>query len=742
MPPSGGDPWDSILTAPPTQAAPSVSTPSPTARVVSQRRTPTRFQQAGTPQPANTPELSVGQTLQGAAQNFLPSAGQAIGSIASAVTHPGETLSAIGNLGRGFLTQGANALGLSDPVAAAESAIGVKDDPNASARSLALARSLEQHYAQTYGSVKGFKQALATDPASILMDASTVLDVAGAAADAARLGSVASALRTTAGYANPIGLAAKGVGALGKAAVANPLTRTMQSAMTGVPQTLLRTAAIAGSETNPALRATFYKWFNGGGDPVEFLQRAQQAVRGIKQDASDAYLARKGALASDQVPLTNTAQAFQDAAASLNQGSTLGFPQAKAALVNAQQLMSNLHGTDIANIDALKQQIWDLKDVYKGDRAPNVLNDIYHGLRADMGAVDPNYLKLMDQWQESLNNIRNISGTTGTGARNPVAGSVLAKTLRSIKTPNGQNVLSQLQAKDPQLPYMLAGDALSRWNSGPAHTIVSELMEIPLAAATHGNPIAMGAGLIGGFAGASPKIAGYLNAAPGTIGRVGSQFAGYGRAPYYAGRVQQEDQNPSAPTAQGTANPDATWQKMLNVESGNRQFDKYGKPLVSRAGAVGKAQVLPKTGPQAASLAGEAWDPDRLANDPAYNERLGRAYYDHLLQEFGDPELAAAAYNGGEGRVRNAMTQANTTGRDWREFLRPETQRYVRLVSASGGRIQLATGGKADDIASLVERLLEASRKAMTEQKKATKPLLSVPDDTVAKALAVAQRAI
>lgn len=90
---------------------------------------------------------------------------------------------------------------------------------------------------------------------------------------------------------------------------------------------------------------------------------------------------------------------------------------------------------------------------------------------------------------------------------------------------------------------------------------------------------------------------------------------------------------------------------MIAKESGGRQFARDGKPLTSPAGAIGIAQVMPATGPEAAQLAGMPWDPQRFQNDPTYNEALGAAYYQDQMQRFGDPELARAAYNAGPGRT-------------------------------------------------------------------------------------------
>lgn len=62
---------------------------------------------------------------------------------------------------------------------------------------------------------------------------------------------------------------------------------------------------------------------------------------------------------------------------------------------------------------------------------------------------------------------------------------------------------------------------------------------------------------------------------------------------------------------------------MIWQESGGNQYGKDGTPLVSPKGAVGVAQVMEDTGPEAARLAGVPWDRDKWLNDPRYNAKLG-----------------------------------------------------------------------------------------------------------------------
>jgi hypothetical protein len=95
-----------------------------------------------------------------------------------------------------------------------------------------------------------------------------------------------------------------------------------------------------------------------------------------------------------------------------------------------------------------------------------------------------------------------------------------------------------------------------------------------------------------------------------------------------------------------------------------RQFDAEsgGDPgAVSPKGAVGAMQLMP----------GTARDMGVDPNDPADNVRGGVAYMGQQLDRFGSPQLAAAAYNAGPGRVERAGGVPDI----------PETQAYVAKVA-------------------------------------------------------------
>lgn len=152
-------------------------------------------------------------------------------------------------------------------------------------------------------------------------------------------------------------------------------------------------------------------------------------------------------------------------------------------------------------------------------------------------------------------------------------------------------------------------------------------------------------------------------------------------------------------------------------ESRGRQFDKNGKTLestiirngVRQQGAMGIAQVMEGTAPEAAALAGLPYDRDRWLNDADYNKALGRAYFDHQRSTFGDDAKALAAYNAGPGAVRNAVKKAESSGNpdDWLRFLPAETRDYVPTILGRMGGELLARSGPASrggDVAQLARQ--------------------------------------
>jgi hypothetical protein len=176
----------------------------------------------------------------------------------------------------------------------------------------------------------------------------------------------------------------------------------------------------------------------------------------------------------------------------------------------------------------------------------------------------------------------------------------------------------------------------------------------------------------------------------------------------------------------GGARGSDTFDRMIGVESGGQQFDRSGKPLTSPAGAIGIAQVMPNTAPEAARLAGLPFDDNRYRNDPEYNRALGKAYYEKQLADFGDERLAAAAYNAGPDAVRRALRDGGPDG--WINRVPRETQNYVNNifggasaagaagVSAQGSRVVPGSEGGTLAVEQQKQELKKAPARAQVSE--------------------------
>ena len=124
-----------------------------------------------------------------------------------------------------------------------------------------------------------------------------------------------------------------------------------------------------------------------------------------------------------------------------------------------------------------------------------------------------------------------------------------------------------------------------------------------------------------------------------------------------------------------------TYDRMLQAESNNKNYDAQGRPITSNKGAMFAGQVMPAT----AANPGYGIKPAANQTPEEYN-RVGREYYQAMLKKFGgDERKAAAAYNSGPGTVDKNIAankgQLNTAQ------LPRETQGYLGKVFKGVGDI-------------------------------------------------------
>jgi len=415
----------------------------------------THFQQATSP---DAPELTLGQTAQGAVSNFVPSVVGAAKAVGHAIAHPGETAGAIGDIGKGAVSQAAGALG-------------VAQDPKEKQNTEALLDALEEHYKAGYGSMKGFKQMLATDPAGVLMDASTLADGAGLVGKAAGLSKFADAAKLVAKNTDPINMAVQAGAAAGKGAM--NVVRGAQAGTTGVPKHLLKVISTATSDSAPAGALGAFKHYAGGaGTPAELQTDALNALGSVKDDVSSRYLSGKGSLSTATVPLRPMYDKLDDLDTMLQRGATSGLANAhgKAAAAEIRGYLNDIAWNPtkqtLPEMDAVKQQIYNLHGTFANDKAKPVIDGMYNAVRDTMGTVDPNYINLMDQYSADTRNVNDLVKTLGLGKKSAATQTAI-KMMRANKVNTiggaGRPLIDQLAEHDPLLPYKLAGIAVKDW---------------------------------------------------------------------------------------------------------------------------------------------------------------------------------------------------------------------------------------------------------------------------------------
>jgi soluble lytic murein transglycosylase len=119
-----------------------------------------------------------------------------------------------------------------------------------------------------------------------------------------------------------------------------------------------------------------------------------------------------------------------------------------------------------------------------------------------------------------------------------------------------------------------------------------------------------------------------------------------------------------------------------------RQESNFDNGSISSSGARGLMQLMPATARLVAQRLGEATSDQLLTTDPAHNMRVGTAYLQQMLEQFGGyVPLAAAAYNAGPNRVNQWLAEngdprvGNLSMIDWIEMIPyNETRNYVQRV--------------------------------------------------------------
>lgn len=397
----------------------------------------------------------------------LPSstAGQ-LAMLASMIASPVQTA-------KGILDIGAGALQNVVPTSIKEFVDRFDTNPQAAQRAVQVANAVGGEFKQKYGTMEGFKKALATDPASVLADLSTIMT--GGAAIASRAAPVgAAAVRQAASYVDPLSLAAKtisGVTDVSKKAVPAVLGTTTGAGQEAITQAYQ--AGKVGGETATQFRQNL----RGQGEMTDVLDVAKSNLDEMNRIKRAEYKKNMTAIKTDKtvLDLAPIDNALSDA---FNKVSFKGQIENKAAadkVAEASEKVAIWKQLDPAEfhtpegIDSLKKQIGGVLESipYEQKTARLAVGEVYNAIKGEITKQAPTYAKTMKAYSDASDQIKEIERALSLGKK--ASADTAMRKLQSIMRNNvntnyGQrvNLARELEsAGGRQMLPALAGQALS-----------------------------------------------------------------------------------------------------------------------------------------------------------------------------------------------------------------------------------------------------------------------------------------
>lgn len=445
-----------------------------------------------------------------AAKNFIPSLGNLVGGIYQTVRHPIDTAQSVADLAAGGLQNTVRAI---SPAAA--DFVNNLAPSDANKRVADTASAVGNFYKDRYGSVEGFKNAVATDPAGVMADASTVL-TAGAGL-APKAGTLRNVLTTAARNVDPISLTLRGAGKAADLVSATGLPSAVLGATTGAGKEAVSQAFRAGKEGG-ARSASFVDNMRGNVPIDDVLTAAKQDLEAIAAKRRADYRSGMVNIKGDKTVLNfgGIDSAIKKAADTVSFKGQVKNERAAAAVQKMADEVAAWKKLDPAEfhtpegLDALKQKLGGiLEDIpYEQKTARLAAGQIYDSVRGEITQQAPTYAKVMEDYSKSSDLIKEVERSLLGG--NKAAADTSMRKLQSVMRNNvqtnyGQRVaLAQtLEAAGGQ-PIMpqLAGQAMNTWMPRGLQTATAGTGSAMLALL--GNPsAAVGLGSI-----SSPRLVG------------------------------------------------------------------------------------------------------------------------------------------------------------------------------------------------------------------------------------------
>ncbi len=461
------------------------------------------------------PKMTGMQVVGEALTNFPSSAVKYGKELYEAVTNPVETVKNIGMVAAGGLKN-------ITPEVVQKFITSIAKEPGQIDQAVEMANAVGGEYAKKYGSVEGFKQAVASDPVSVLGDLSLLMTGGGSAV--AKLPGIARAGQVTAQLGRTIDPFNVVTSAVTKPAkLAGLLASEGAGFTTGAGGAAVREAASSGF-TGGEKAAAFLDQLRTNAPVENVVNTAKSALAEMRDQRANAYRSGMVDIKNDKSILSF--DKIDDILANkqevgMYKGQVIQ-PSTVETWQEINQVVQNWKRLDPAEfhtpegLDRLKMRIGDIRDNAPfGTPARNVADAAYNAIKNEINSQAPGYAKVMKDYELASNTLKDIESSLSLGKKANIDTSVrkLQSIMRNNANTNYGRRLEQAQmlegAGAETLMPQLAGQALSSWTPRSLQGIGSA---ITAAGSAMSNPA-------------------YLASLPLTMPRV------VGETAYYAGKT-------------------------------------------------------------------------------------------------------------------------------------------------------------------------------------------------------------
>jgi hypothetical protein len=404
------------------------------------------------------PLLDVGTQ---AVTNLIPSAIKYGTDIYEAVTSPRQTIDSVARLAQAGMKS-----------ITPETLVKYMFDPKEAEKAGETAVAVGNYYRDRYGSVENFKKSFAQDPVGVMGDASTIFALGGGGLKAAatlpgmtpdgKVAALGRNISTISEYTDPLALTGK-VGAATGAKVLGSLTGVGPSTVEGAAQ-----AGFKGDKD-------FVSGMRGTSG-TQALDNAKHNLSVMRQNRANAYRSGMVDVKNDKSVLD-----FADIDASLQKsigqttfkGKVLS-PRTSNRVNEAQEVINDWKNLDPLEfhtpegMDALKQKVGDILEgiPYEEKNARLAVGNIYNSIKSTINAQAPTYSKVMQDYAEASDALRDIEKTFSLkqgGSVDTAMRKLQSVTRNNVNTNYGQRLtLAQKLENEGGRPFisMLQGEAM------------------------------------------------------------------------------------------------------------------------------------------------------------------------------------------------------------------------------------------------------------------------------------------